>query len=90
MTVRSANDGFAELVLADPAWVRAEFDAIVAANFEPPLRPSPVPRTPDAPHPAAGRDPAPWRVLTLPVRCPRRERSPPEPRFVTGGERGKR
>ncbi|WP_164930525.1 hypothetical protein [Amycolatopsis mediterranei] len=28
-----AGDGFAELVLAEPEWVRAEFDAIVAANF---------------------------------------------------------
>lgn len=25
--------GFAELVCADPAWMRAEFDAIIAANF---------------------------------------------------------
>jgi len=36
-----AADGLAELALADPAWVRAEFDAIVAANFGSPPPPPP-------------------------------------------------
>src|SRR4051794_352276 len=44
-TTRAA-DGFAELVLADPEWVRAEFDALVAANFGPPPRPVPPARRP--------------------------------------------
>ncbi|MEV4318029.1 hypothetical protein [Actinocrispum sp. NPDC049592] len=30
---RGGPPGFAELVCADPAWVQAEFDAIIAANF---------------------------------------------------------
>ncbi|MEU5259362.1 hypothetical protein [Amycolatopsis sp. NPDC021455] len=93
----AAADGFAELVLADPAWVRAEFDAIVTANFgpPPPLPPArfPARRRPGLPRPAA--------VLGLPRRrpgvrllagkCPRRERSPPEalsPQRMDSGERG--
>ncbi len=80
-TARSAAaDGFAELVLADPAWVRAEFDAIVAANFDPP--PPPVPaarRRPAAARPAAvvGATRRRPRVRLLAAKCPRRERSPP-------------
>ncbi len=75
-----AADGFAELVLADPAWVRAEFDAIVAANFGPP--PLPVPagrRRREGPRPPAvlgvpRRHPG---VRLLAARAPRRERAPP-------------
>ena len=78
--ITRAADGFAELVLADPAWVRAEFDAIVSANFGPP--PPPVPAARRRP----GR-PRPPRVAGVPRRrpggrllaakCPRRERAPP-------------
>jgi hypothetical protein len=85
---RSATaDGFAELVLADPAWVRAEFDAIVTANFGPPPPPVPARRRPGLPRPAA--------VLGVPRRrpgarllagkCPRRERSPPRLRPEKSG-----
>ncbi|SDI21348.1 hypothetical protein SAMN05192558_101112 [Actinokineospora alba] len=48
------GEAFAELVLADRTFLRAEFDAIVAANFDPsafpsPTRPSvPAPRPPHA------------------------------------------
>ncbi|HET6706431.1 hypothetical protein [Amycolatopsis sp.] len=79
-------DGFAELVLADPAWVRAEFDAIVAANFGPP--PPPVPaarRRRGVPRPPAV-DGVPRRrpgVRLLAAKCPRRERAPP----CSGGRR---
>ena len=76
----AAADGFAELVLADPAWVRAEFDAIVAANFDPPLPPLPAGRhRPGPPRPAAVLG-APRRrpgARLLAAKCPRRERSPP-------------
>jgi hypothetical protein len=43
----TATSGFAELVCSDPAWVDAEFDAIMTANFGavPPCRP-PVPQQP--------------------------------------------
>ncbi|MEU4248910.1 hypothetical protein AB0F15_16015 [Amycolatopsis sp. NPDC026612] len=76
----AAAGGFTELVLADPEWVRAEFDAIVAANFDPP--PPPVPaarRRPGGPRPAAvaglpRRRPG---ARLLAAKCPRRERSPP-------------
>ena len=73
-------DGFAELVLADPEWVLAEFDAIVAANFGP--APPPVPaarRRRGVPRPPAvvgvpRRRPG---VRLLAAKCPRRERAPP-------------
>jgi hypothetical protein len=78
----AATDGFAELVLADPAWVRAEFDAIVAANFDPPPPPVPASQRPPG-------MPRPVLVLGVPRRrprvrppagtCPCRERSPPRP-----------
>lgn len=76
-------DGFTELVLADPAWVRAEFDAIVAANFDPPRPPVPAARRrPGAPRPAAvlgvpRRRPG---VRLLAGKGPRRERAPPRRR----------
>ncbi|MDS0140071.1 MULTISPECIES: hypothetical protein [unclassified Amycolatopsis] len=80
-------DGFAELVLADPAWVRAEFDAIVAANFEPPSPPVPaarrrrgVPRPPRV----AGLPRRRPGVRLLAAKCPRRERSPPRRRTAKG------
>ncbi|MER6798957.1 hypothetical protein [Amycolatopsis mediterranei] len=73
-----AGDGFAELVLAEPEWVRAEFDAIVAANFGPP--PPPVPaarRRPGVPRPVAGRPRRRPGARLLAGKCPRRERAPP-------------
>ncbi|MGK3206317.1 hypothetical protein [Amycolatopsis sp. MEPSY49] len=78
MTVRSAG-GFADLVLADPAWLEAEFEAIVAANFGPPPKPSPPPRASGPSHPSAGRTRSrrPPRVRARAGKCPRRERSPP-------------
>lgn len=48
------GEAFAEMVLADRTLLRAEFDAVVAANFDPsafpsPTRPSvPAPRPPHA------------------------------------------
>jgi hypothetical protein len=80
----AAADGFAELVLADPAWVRAEFEAIVAANFGPPPPPVPAARSrPGLPRPAAvvGRPRRRQGVRLLAGKCPRRERAPP--RFRT-------
>ncbi|KDN22958.1 hypothetical protein [Amycolatopsis rifamycinica] len=78
ITRAAAADGFAELVLADPAWVRAEFDAIVAANFGPPPPPAPAARR-GRPRPP-GAVGAPRRrpgVRLLAAKCPRRERAPP-------------
>src|ERR1700749_4851105 len=57
----TATTGFAELVCSDPAWVDAEFDAIMTANFgvlpawPPPLPPQPRPGATGPRHP--GRAP---------------------------------
>jgi len=46
--------GFADLIYAEPAWVRTEFDAIIAANFGTGTeQPDVPPRRP--PRPAPGR-----------------------------------
>ncbi|MEV4053518.1 hypothetical protein AB0J55_20190 [Amycolatopsis sp. NPDC049688] len=76
----AAAGGFTDLVLADPAWVRAEFDAIVAANFGPPPPPVPAARhRPRGFRPAAvlGRPRRRPGVRLLAAKCPRRERAPP-------------
>jgi hypothetical protein len=76
---RSAD--FAELVYADPDWVRAEFDAIMAANFLPVL-PAPRPGSAGPRRPGRGA----FRWFTAKQRpgtpaptshCLRRQRSPP-------------
>ena len=79
----SAISGFAEQVCADPAWLRAEFDAIMAANFpSPPPGPAP-PRPGSAGLRRPGRTPtanAGARQPTdavLTVAGWRRQRSPP-------------
>jgi hypothetical protein len=84
----SVDQEFAELVCADPALLRAEFDAIVAANFgrperrlRPPLpprrprgRPEPEPGTGHVATPApAGETRAGGPVVARHVR----QRSPP-------------
>jgi hypothetical protein len=84
-TTRAATAGeFTELVCADPAWVHAEFDAIVAANFDcsPPGR-VPPPR-PDRPMPATAHR-SPWASaapdaaaeVASPAHRWKRQRSPP-------------
>ena len=80
----AVTSGFAELVCADPAWLRAEFDAIMTANFgvlpppPPRLRPgSGGPRRPGrAPRTTAG---VPDRIVPVApeARGARRQRSPP-------------
>lgn len=80
--------GFAEVVFAEPAWVRAEFDAIVAANFgvgqelPRPSRPSPAPPVRgdrDGAAPAGGRPARGGRggPVLITRRTGARERSPP-------------
>lgn len=81
---RATND-FADIVCADPVWLDAEFDAIVAANFGaclpcPPRR-SPRPGSAGPRHPrpswSLGRDE--WLIGTVRDARPhgRRQRSPP-------------
>lgn len=86
-TVTPATDAeFADLICADPEWVRAEFDALIDAAFgDPPVGPAP----PAPPRVPAGRrppgSPVPPRPRILPsvtaTRSARdvahRQRSPP-------------
>ncbi|GAB3357373.1 hypothetical protein GCM10027360_17500 [Amycolatopsis echigonensis] len=58
-TERTAGTAFAELVCADPEWARAEFDAIVAANF-PAVPPRDRPRPPE---PVPARRPSGIRAV---------------------------
>ncbi|WP_309114281.1 hypothetical protein [Saccharothrix sp.] len=86
MTTVVGAEEFADLVYGDPAWLDAEFDAIVAANF--PTEPFPTEPSPDRAeppgHPVArrpvDREPVGVRVV-LPVHAWARQRSPPEGRY---------
>lgn len=53
----AADSTFAELVCADPAWLRAEFDAIIAASF--PTVPPPRDEAPSQGSPDRAAGPAP-------------------------------
>jgi len=66
---------FADLVCADPAWVSAEFEAIIDANFDqvPVPRPRPRPRPYVAGHP----EPAVLRGVWRAGFARSRQRSPP-------------
>ena len=59
VSTREADAAFAELICADPQWLDAEFDALIAASFgEPPAQPPPAPpRVPPSP----GSTPPPSR-----------------------------
>ena len=62
VSTHEADAAFADLICADPQWLDAEFDALIAASFGgPPAQPPPAPpRVP--PHPGStpppSRDPA--------------------------------
>jgi hypothetical protein len=85
LTTREADARFAELICADPQWLRAEFDALIAAGFgAPPAWPRlpapprvPPQRPPANPlaSPRRGTMPAPPARATR--RGHRRQRSPP-------------
>jgi hypothetical protein len=83
VSTREADAAFADLICADPQWLDAEFDALIAASFgEPPAQPPPAPprvppspgSTPPSPDPASG--PA---AAAFPAAGPGhgRQRSPP-------------
>jgi hypothetical protein len=59
LSTREADAAFADLICADPQWLDAEFDALIAASFsEPPAPPPPAPpRVPPRP----GSTPPPSR-----------------------------
>lgn len=80
----AVTSGFAELVCADEAWLRAEFDAIITANFgvfPPPLaRPRPGsagPRQPGRTPRAAATGDRPVAGVVSAMRGGHRQRSPP-------------
>ncbi|WP_344960307.1 hypothetical protein [Saccharothrix longispora] len=74
---------FADLVLADPAWLDAEFAAIVDANFGATPEPPFTRRGPSG-NPGATDPPAPPRPHQRPVphRVHPHQRSPPDRRDV--------
>jgi hypothetical protein len=81
---RQAGAAFAELICADDQWLREEFDALIAANYQPPRPPRPAPpRTPPLPPGHRGQvwppvaRPVPQAALTHPAGRLRRQRSPP-------------
>jgi hypothetical protein len=90
LSTREADVAFAEVICADPQWLRAEFGAMIAASFgEPPspLRPAPprVPPPSGIPAPPSRR-PAPDPGAITPPAAGRghgRQRSPPG-RFLAG------
>lgn len=75
---------FAELICTDPAWLRAEFEAIVTTGFG--TAPALSPRHADDSRPPSTRQPAARRVGTSAWRTwppQHRERSPPLPSVNT-------
>ena len=85
LATRQADTKFAELVCADPEWLRAEFDALISASFgAPPKWPRP-PAPPRARYPIQSgwpRQPASQarpEAAETSIRSPefRRQRSPP-------------
>jgi hypothetical protein len=85
LTTREADAMFAELICADPQWLRAEFDALMTAGFgAPPAWPRPpappqVPpdRTPANPLPPPRRSTRPAPAAGAARQRHRRQRSPP-------------
>lgn len=76
----SVTSAFTELLCADESWLRAEFDEIVAANFDVPPTLPPRPRSPSSGPRRTGFPPRPGgdAVGGMPSRRPRyRQRSPP-------------
>jgi hypothetical protein len=85
LSTREADVAFADMVCADPQWLREEFDALIAASFgEPPAPPPPapprVPPRPGTPPPPSRRSaPGPAAATAVPATGPEhgRQRSPP-------------
>jgi hypothetical protein len=76
----SRQTEFADIVLADPDWVSAEFDAIVAAGFGPPprfARPTRPNRGPLAGQRRRGRSTSHPPVGDPDATVPPRQRGPP-------------
>ncbi|HEV7146547.1 MAG TPA: hypothetical protein VGN48_06060 [Pedococcus sp.] len=89
--VDDVDEEFVTLVYSDPEWLRAEFDAIIAAAWSsppppPPARDKGADKPPDRPQPVPSPPPrGRWRAGS--VACPRdrgaQTRSPPD---ISGSE----
>jgi hypothetical protein len=85
VSTREADAAFADLICADPQWLDAEFDALIAASFgEPPAPPPPAPprvppRPGSTPPPSRRRTPGPAAAASPAAAGPGlgRQRSPP-------------
>ncbi len=84
LPARAADAEFADLVYADPQWLRDEFDALIAASFGrpptalPPAPPGAADRGPWHHAPGPGRGQLAASTVLLPRgRGLRRQRSPP-------------
>ncbi len=84
LAAREADAAFADVILADPQWLREEFDALIASSFgRPPAVPPPAP--PGFPRRGPSRWPARQASGGLPAarnrwfreHTQRRQRSPP-------------
>jgi phage tail protein X len=71
--LRNSERAFADLVCADPAWVSAEFEAIIDANFGTAPTPRPRPRIVAVAFP----EPAVLRGVRRAGFARSRQRSPP-------------
>jgi hypothetical protein len=99
LCTREADAAFADLICTDSQWLRAEFDALIAASFdEPPAPPPPappripprpgIPRLPSrrpAPGPAASPSPATGPEDGRPRSPPAHLPSWASPRQLPGG-----
>ena len=86
VSTREADAAFADLICADPQWLDAEFDALIAASFgQPPAQPPPAPpRVPPSP----GSTPPPSRGPASGPAPPRPR--PPPGRDMAGSARLRR
>ncbi len=84
LATREADTAFADMICADPQWLREEFDALISASFsQPPVPPPPAPpRVPPRGHWRPPSRPRPWLLPAAAASASaapghRRQRSPP-------------
>jgi len=85
LAIREVDTAFADVIFADPQWLREEFDELISASFgQPPAPPRPAP--PQVPpcggpwRPPSRRQPGVHLARFAPARAAqgrRRQRSPP-------------
>jgi hypothetical protein len=84
LAIREMDTAFADVICADPQWLREEFDELISASFDQPPAPPP-PAPPRVPPSGRGRPPSRRRPGVHPARVAparaaqgrRRQRSPP-------------